>query len=918
LPESPAADDRPHVLTVASPLPYLFAEEARADRQASEALFLTFNADLGFFERTILGVTLATGARVTVVGDARMSAPDPRAARNAGSRYTFGLAATPAGTAFHPKVTAVVGPERAVLAIGSGNLSAGGWHLNEEIWVVATADRDHCPAIVPQLAEWLRTLPEMCRITQLAAQRIRRTAAGLEQLTGASTVSETGHVLAHSSAGPIIGQLPRRPVSRLLLYAPFHDQRGEAIRQLVEQLAPTEVTLVVQSGGRTVIQPQVVAEVMADLAVPLNVFEDSTSRYRHGKLIECVGPDGSRWSLTGSPNLSGNALLRGADRGGNIEMGVLASASSASLLPKGQPTSIDSVVGRRIDNEPLGSTDRWVILIGATRSETGLRVAFATAPGHEVRIAVSIGTAFDTWKPIGTVPAGEADHELTDTVVPAGTRVRAEWDTDSGPVRSAIVFVNDADRLLSRHDRTQSRGRIAPPDPMNLITDARLMEIWAQSLAQLASARMTTAVPRAASPSTPRGESESEHHGAGLRLDADQHDWVSYVDGASARLGSSVIQLALGGFPALHRGSRIADVGIEEPTDRVIVDSKPGLEADAELVGQDNDVSATTDPVGDGTSETGADQASANAGIPDQHDQPEGEKRRGRRMLTNAVFDYAPQSPAIDRLAILKLVMCAIETGIWAEPTGDGGWFTVLKGALSNLADCQMPEQLEKHVGSLAALAVYLMHEHRPTTARTADVLLYEEVAHATGHLYAQADPTLVEVYAEPFTNASGYPVDPDAVMHVVSMIVQDDPLIDAMDVLESRHPGWRLTRLGDAALLIRGVFGPPFLAAAEALDAVHGLNPAGAWAMLASTDWAIAARDGNSLVRVDSQRNHLTWRHHRLTNLIGPFSIARDQELANRVRIPHGPLSQEFDEARQILAVIGIDVRDPPSTGNP
>ena len=56
--------------TIASPLPCLFAEQRHADRQAREALFCSFNADLGFFERTVLGVTQASGARATVVGDA--------------------------------------------------------------------------------------------------------------------------------------------------------------------------------------------------------------------------------------------------------------------------------------------------------------------------------------------------------------------------------------------------------------------------------------------------------------------------------------------------------------------------------------------------------------------------------------------------------------------------------------------------------------------------------------------------------------------------------------------------------------------------------------------------------------------------------------------------------------------------------
>jgi len=50
--------------TLASPITHLYAEERYRDLQAREAVFTTFNTDLGFFERTVLGVTQATGARI--------------------------------------------------------------------------------------------------------------------------------------------------------------------------------------------------------------------------------------------------------------------------------------------------------------------------------------------------------------------------------------------------------------------------------------------------------------------------------------------------------------------------------------------------------------------------------------------------------------------------------------------------------------------------------------------------------------------------------------------------------------------------------------------------------------------------------------------------------------------------------------
>lgn len=567
------------LVRIASPLPFLFAEEKHADQQAREALFLTYNADLGFFERSILGVTQATGARITVIGDGRISAPDARAVRNAGTRYVHGLAVTSTGAAFHPKVTVVVGPERAVVAIGSGNLSVGGWHLNKETWTVATADRERCPSIVPQLAEWLQTLSDVCTISPHAIPGIQRTSAALEQLAGASRVIDTGHRLVHSSEHPIIDQLPRRPIIQLLAYAPFHDEQAKAIRHLIKQLAPSEVTLAVQSDRRTVIQPRAIAQVIDELAVPLQVVEDSCTAYRHGKLVEGASADGGRWALTGSPNLSARALLKDAVHGGNIEVGIVASLN-ASLFPTGNPIALTEVPALRIDSQASDRSAHNVLLIAAARCGTGIEVTFAKPIDHPVRILVSSHTRFETWSTLGTVAVGEAQHVVRDVDVPGGSRICAEWDTSSGIIRGSVIFICDPVLVVRRHGESPSRVRTAPADPMNLISDPRLMEIWAASLGQLASTRSTVALPRVTGSGSPRGESENTHHGVSLRTDNEEDHWLAYVNDANARLGPSVVQLALGGFPALRIWSPVAGVGIEQPADRIIDERKPGFDDD--------------------------------------------------------------------------------------------------------------------------------------------------------------------------------------------------------------------------------------------------------------------------------------------------------------------------------------------------
>ena len=450
-------------LAIASPLPYLFDEESHRDRQAREALFCTFNADLGYFERTVLGVTQSTGARVTVVGDGRISDPDPRAARNAGTRYVHGLAVTGSGAAFHPKVTVVAGPERAMVAVGSGNLSSGGWHLNKEIWTVATANPERCPAMVAECAAWLRTLGQVCAITPHAVQGIGRTVTLLEQLAAAATVVDTGHHLVHTSSISLLDQLPADDVAHLVLYAPFHDEKAAAIRRLVERLRPGRVTLAVQSGRRTVIQPDAVRYVIADLGMRFDVVEDATEKYRHGKLIEATDADGSRWTLTGSPNLSARALLLSAAQGGNIEVGVI-SWPSASLFPsETRPITLDEVPAVRIADPPADRAASNATLLAAIRTDEGLELVFARPPTAEVGVLAWSAADTDRWTEVGTVPAGAAAHVLTDVNLPGGTPVRCVHGTGADSFPGNTIFITDPAMVLTRPGEHLPRGRTSSP-----------------------------------------------------------------------------------------------------------------------------------------------------------------------------------------------------------------------------------------------------------------------------------------------------------------------------------------------------------------------------------------------------------------------------------------------------------------------
>jgi hypothetical protein len=817
--------------TASSPLSFLIAEGGQGNGQAREALFCSGNVDLGYFEQAVLGAAQATGARVTVVADARASDPDPRAAPGAGTRYVHGLAAPSAGGAFRAKVMIVAGRERALVAIGSGDLSPGGWGLNKESWTVATADREACPELVADVADWLRSLDSLCALTPAAASGISRTAALLEELAVEADIVDTGHRLVHSSARPVIGQLPPGEVDRLLLYSPSHDERTDAVKELIVTLRPAGVTLAVQSGGRTIIQPTALRRVIAAAGVPVEIVEDAGERYRHETVIEAVRPDGSRWALTGSPDLSVRALVTPAAKGGSIEVGIV-SRPAASLFPEvTRPLRLEEVPAARAPGGAQARQAGDTALLAAARAENGLEVTLARPATWPTPLEASRAEGFDAWEAIGSVPAGAVSHVLAGADLPGGTRVRCARDAGGTP--GPAVFVIDPELVMLRGQGDAPRAQEPGSGPAELIADARLLERWLADAGALGATGPGGAAAR------------------GPGLDADEGGWFADADDTQASLGTAMFRLALGEPPSGMAGSAFARArGLAGP-----------------------------------------------------------ERRKVRQLLTAATGRQAAPRPAIVRIALLALVLCGAEAGVWDGPQGPDGWVPACAAAVGNLARGDLPERLAAPAASWAALAIYLMHEQRLTSGRTPEAAAYEEARAAAAVLLPRVSAALVAGLATPFTNGSGFPVDPDAVIHVTGLAAREDPLADAIDALASARPDWSVHSHGGRLVHVKSDGRGTFLHAAEALESMPGTDTA-VWATGTTPAWAIAVRFEGALVHVERDaRGQLLWRHYRLGPLATPTALARNPELATRSRISHGALKNPFPEAIQALVATGVDL---------
>lgn|GEM_PF-4131439 len=291
------------------------------------------------------------------------------------------------------------------------------------------------------------------------------------------------------------------------------------------------------------------------------------------------------------------------------------------------------------------------------------------------------------------------------------------------------------------------------------------------------------------------------------------------------------------------------------------------------------------------------------------------ERRRVRRALDAAVRERMPDLTAVERLAIMALVLYAVQARAWDSPVGDQGWLPVVGAVVEAIDKDDIPDQLSASAASWAATAVYLMHEHRPTTGRLAEARMYEEAAAAVEHLFPDADAELIAGLATAFSNKNGYPVDPDAVTDLIGMLVQDDPLAEAIDTLDANHPAWSVHKHNDMLLHVDGEFRATFLPAAEALEAMPGTGIAAVFATGSTPGWTLVIREADSLIRIErNPAGQITWWHYRLGGMSRPTGIARDPEIGNRARIKHGPLNQPFPEAVQAMTTVGASPADPPS----
>lgn len=452
----------------------------RLIEDAEEILVLTYTCDLSFFERVCLPEARSVRARTTVLFDAAHLTAAPTEPGFAD--YLALPVECKDGGAFHPKLLVIASEQDAIVAIGSGNATASGWHHNAEIWTLMRADGPTVPRCFHDLADWLRRLPAVVWMEELATERLARVA---ELLTARpAEESDNEPVLVTSDRRPIIDQLavPADAVTELAVSAPFFDPRAAALARLVELFDPPTLKLLLTNDVQC--DRDKLAAVTASLpgSAAMRVQDD---RYYHAKIVEW-STCGDRWALTGSANCSQAGLTLSMPNRGNCELGLVSRIATTVV------GSVPSVDINLLDDDHL-----WVRHPDPER-ESGEPLRVLGVRIRAGRVTVTLLGPQDARPSEVTVAGLRLDHESSNGRLHVySAEADADWVNAMAESATTTVVTDDGSELRDAlvTDVDAALTRISRPSPLEhtpfhtLIGDPVLTAALVEALTDLAAVR---------------------------------------------------------------------------------------------------------------------------------------------------------------------------------------------------------------------------------------------------------------------------------------------------------------------------------------------------------------------------------------------------------------------------------------------
>lgn len=276
----------------------------------SRVVFTTYALSLTFFE-TIVMDALVRGRtkQVLILSDVEgvRASLSEKGVRGAGRDYLVEPVAVSGGV-FHPKIGAFVADDQAMLTVGSGNLTFGGWAGNLEL--VEHLHSGAAPSAFRDASALFEAMADHPRLRHSAAEACRDLSRDLAEAVRGRT--DSGDVrLLHGLGASLIDQLRDRAeelggATRLSVVSPYFDDGG-GLARLAAVLGLSEVQVHWHGKVASGTAPNWPREAPAQINPVRLDFLAADPRVLHAKAFEILCRNG-RLVISGSANASDRAL----------------------------------------------------------------------------------------------------------------------------------------------------------------------------------------------------------------------------------------------------------------------------------------------------------------------------------------------------------------------------------------------------------------------------------------------------------------------------------------------------------------------------------------------------------------------------------------------------------------------------------
>ena len=211
---------------------------------------------------------------------------------------------------FHPKAVLACKKQRANLIVGSGNLTAGGFGGNYEVWSTWGSEAE----LAGPLSSFIQLLKRLPHLVPMP-QRVNDLIDKVEAYPWAVDLPERGNLL-DSLERPLLDQIIESitaPILELVFAVPYFDPGLVALRRLAQRCdSPVKVLMQPGRAGMSVASALTLPKQISLVSVSPSA-EREQARFMHAKFY-MARTSTDRYLLVGSANCSQAALLNSPDQ----------------------------------------------------------------------------------------------------------------------------------------------------------------------------------------------------------------------------------------------------------------------------------------------------------------------------------------------------------------------------------------------------------------------------------------------------------------------------------------------------------------------------------------------------------------------------------------------------------------------------